>query len=77
MPAWCARIGYEKAWFANKGQKPRQGDLGDLAHLAQLPYVDVFVTEGNMASLLGQARLGIPARVYNSIASWLDSGRRP
>lgn len=72
MPAWYARIRFEQTWCANKASKPKQGDLYDMAQLAQLPYVHVFVTDAHMASLICQARLCLAARVYPSVEKWLE-----
>lgn len=71
MPAWMAWIGVEKTW--HKGQTvPKQSDLVDVQHLALLPYVDVFITEKNLASMVKQAKVAGRTFVSSSIREWAE-----
>jgi len=74
MPAWAAMFAVQRVWHGDKGCNPKPSDIIDLGHLAVGAYVDVFVTERHLASMIRRAKLRTPfARVFNSVATWVDS----
>jgi hypothetical protein len=71
MPAWKAFLETDKAWHKGKA-KAKRSDTLDRYHIAVLPYVDYFVTEGHLASLTQQARLACKrAKVYDNLKDCL------
>jgi len=72
MPAWTVRMAVDRTWHRNQ-TVPKRGDLVDTYHLALLPYVDVFVTEKNLADMIKQAGLKSRALVFSSICEWRDA----
>jgi len=71
MPAWTALIAIWRTW--NKSNtKPKQSDLTDMQHLALLPYVNVFITEKNLADMIRQAKVGGSTLVYTDVTAWFD-----
>jgi len=69
MPAWTVRMAVDRTWHKNQ-TKPKPGDLVDTWHLSLLPYVDVYVTEKNLAGMIKQAGLKPEALVFSNIYDW-------
>jgi len=72
MPAWPVWMEVNRTWLRNQ-TAPKLGDLVDAWHLALLPYVDVFVTEKNLADMIRQTGLKPRALVFSSICEWREA----
>lgn len=74
MPALSARLGVEKAWGGDRFAGANRSDAIDKSHVMVAAYVDYFVTEGNLASLLGKAHLQTRfARVFDDPVKWAST----
>ena len=66
MPAWEVFIEVEKSWHKGRA-KAKISDVTDRWHLALLPYVDHFVADHHLVSLIRQAKLDLGrTKVYDS-----------
>ena len=45
----------------------------DICHLALLPYVQVFITEKNLANTIKQAKLKPTTSVFSGICDWQET----
>lgn len=76
MPAWAAHRAVERVW-RNDQARAKRSDLNDMRHLAQLPYVDVFITEKYLAEMIKQAKVAGKAFVGTNIGEWLADVGKP